>query len=557
MSRKNRRSHNKLIFLAAVLLLVPAAQGWATTELDTGISEVVVYAGGRAMITRVGTLRLPAGESEISVSGLPAALLDQTLRVEGTSTGKVSVTDTEIRQVFLAEAFQQQVRELEKKLEGLVRDREHLDKALEILAMEWDFLKALQAASGEDVSKTMLYKSPDTASLAQVLRFIGTSGEELAGRQIETKQKKKKLEARISALEQELNRLRGQGSRQSKTVVVTTVAKAPSSLTLTLHYVLSGAGWQPSYDAWAFPTKASVQLVYKGDVRNRTGENWDALITLSTARPTLSQAIPVLDPWYLRKAEPPVRYRKSGSRMLGAMNAPMAAPDPVVMEDTAVQEVSRPEAEVSTTEGVVTFRIPGKQDIPADGNEHATQIATIDLPATFTYVCVPTLSEHTYLAAEVTNPDPILLLPGKMNLFLGPDFVGHAALDAPLVKGARQKLSFGISQGVKAVRTLVSQDTEKGGLLRKTGRKTFLYGITVKNNLTKAAQVLLLDQQPVSDNPDIKVKLDRCDPPVSEVEDEKRPGVLAWKIDLAPGEEKEVNFSFTVEYPKNARVEGL
>ena len=67
--------------------------------------------------------------------------------------------------------------------------------------------------------------------------------------------------------------------------------------------------------------------------------------------------------------------------------------------------------------------------------------------------------------------------------------------------------------------------------------------ITVKNNKTESVKVTVEDQFPVSTVDDIKVVL--VDNGGAEV-DEKE-GKLTWKLNLKPGEKKELKFSYSVK----------
>jgi hypothetical protein len=64
----------------------------------------------------------------------------------------------------------------------------------------------------------------------------------------------------------------------------------------------------------------------------------------------------------------------------------------------------------------------------------------------------------------------------------------------------------------------------------------------------------VLDQLPVSQHPDIKVKLREANPKPTEQNDQ---GELRWELDLKSQQKLEITFAFTVEYPKEMRVQGL
>jgi hypothetical protein len=66
--------------------------------------------------------------------------------------------------------------------------------------------------------------------------------------------------------------------------------------------------------------------------------------------------------------------------------------------------------------------------------------------------------------------------------------------------------------------------------------------------------VTVLDQLPVSQQEEVTVKEIRIDPPpVSK--DEK--GFVKWKLPVAPGEKKEFNIEFYIEFPRGRNIPGI
>lgn len=69
--------------------------------------------------------------------------------------------------------------------------------------------------------------------------------------------------------------------------------------------------------------------------------------------------------------------------------------------------------------------------------------------------------------------------------------------------------------------------------------------------------VTVLDQLPVSKEPEIEVSLEKATPEPSGLREHEKPGVLSWKLELDPGERKTIEFAFSVSYPKEKEIEGL
>jgi hypothetical protein len=78
----------------------------------------------------------------------------------------------------------------------------------------------------------------------------------------------------------------------------------------------------------------------------------------------------------------------------------------------------------------------------------------------------------------------------------------------------------------------------------------FTYEISLRNNKKDSVNLLLKDQYPISTDKDIEVEL--VDNGKAEVSNDD--GLLTWKLALAPGESKKIQFAYTIKYPKNKIV---
>jgi hypothetical protein len=67
-------------------------------------------------------------------------------------------------------------------------------------------------------------------------------------------------------------------------------------------------------------------------------------------------------------------------------------------------------------------------------------------------------------------------------------------------------------------------------------------------------KIIVSDQTPVARHEEIKVRLDMAElKPTRQTE----LGILEWKLDLDPGEERTIRFDFNVEHPRSLTVVGL
>jgi uncharacterized protein (TIGR02231 family) len=319
---------------------------------------------------------------------------------------------------------------------------------------------------------------------------------------------------------------------------------------LEVSYLVDGAEWHPAYDARL--DDEQVTLTWHGLVTQSSGEDWPAVeLALSTARPASTAGIPELDPWYVDEYTPPV------PRPARAMRMALSTSDATDMQSVAAMAApAAPMSEVAATaeQGVtaVTWRLPRAVAVPSDGSPHKATITTLSLGAALDHLCAPKLAEEAYLRATVTNTSPHTLLPGRVSVFHGPDFVGTSALEA-VAPGEEFELQLGVDDRVTVERELTKRETSKN-LLGNVRRTAVTYTITVENHLPVAARIAVLDQFPVSRHERIHVQDKAAVPEPAERTDLD---VVTWKLELAPGAKQELTLSFQLEHPRDLRITGF
>jgi len=84
-------------------------------------------------------------------------------------------------------------------------------------------------------------------------------------------------------------------------------------------------------------------------------------------------------------------------------------------------------------------------------------------------------------------------------------------------------------------------------------RKTFAYNISIRNTRKEAANIVILDQVPVSKDDNIiveDIKSDKGDL-------DNSTGYVKWDLALKANETKKLKLSYTVKYSRGKTVTGL
>jgi uncharacterized protein (TIGR02231 family) len=552
------------------------------TPAESRITAATVYAD-RAVVTRTATVELAAGEHALTFERLPAELLDQSLQASGRGTATATILDVNVQTAYVDFTPNTRVQELENQIRDLQKQQRTLDDRAQILHDQREFVKRMLAAS----TGTIIYPLGDARGSGTLLdsrarptldewQKLYTYSEDTFGKIAAELQaldsQREDLKARQAALEQQLGELRGTGGKSYKTVTVRVAVTGPGRLELTLKYAVPGASWAPSYDARLRAAERAVELAYFGLVRNGTGEDWNVIaLTLSTARPSLGGGAPELSPWIVDVMRPRVadeemarmdafKLREERARGSVAKSAMAGAPAPA--EAGEDKEAGVMAATVETGVTSATFSIPVAVTLPANNTVQKVPIATAKLAADLQYQATPKLLEAAFLSANAVNTTDYPFLAGAMNTFLDDTFVAASHLKT-VMPGEKFELALGVDEGIAIKRRLVNRFSEDTGLTSKGRRITYEYLITITNNKKTAERVVFKEPTPVSRNEKIEVSL--LTPSERDVGTKEKPkevtreedARLVWRLDLKPGEKREVSLKFSVEHPASLNVTGL
>jgi uncharacterized protein (TIGR02231 family) len=139
-----------------------------------------------------------------------------------------------------------------------------------------------------------------------------------------------------------------------------------------------------------------------------------------------------------------------------------------------------------------------------------------------------------------------------VSLFRDATFVGNGRLPL-LAPGEEHELGFGVDDSIRVRHTIAEEKRGETGIISTSKTDDRSYRITVKNLHARPIQLSVLDQIPVSQNAEIKVDLTGKTAPSRRDVDDKR-GVLAWDMQLAPDEERVIDFGYRTTWPAAKRV---
>ncbi len=190
------------------------------------------------------------------------------------------------------------------------------------------------------------------------------------------------------------------------------------------------------------------------------------------------------------------------------------------------------------------FEIRQPYTIPSDGKSVAAEIGRFDLPAAYIYQSTPKIDKDAFLVAEATGWERLNLLQGEANVYFENTFVGKSILD-PGQTSDTLRFSMGRDRSIRIERTK-ENDYSSRRAIGSNQTQTVAWKFSVRNTRPEPVVLTLADQLPVSRNSAIAVSAEE----LSGGQLDKESGIVTWRLELKPGEQRELRLRYAVKYPK-------
>jgi uncharacterized protein (TIGR02231 family) len=522
--------------------------GFSQTAIESDISRVKVYKQN-AEISRVAQARLLAGTQEIVLTDISTQIDPSSLQVQLTSGGHVTLLSAKYERNFLLpKKNNPEIEKLKTSLEIIQEDFLWLNNQKDIYKGMEDILNV-----NKDFGKSESGFTPNQLSdlVTNYKTRLFEIRKELARLRIETKEKN----LQKNQIQNQLNELNAKFNKPSGNIVLLVSSVSPVTTKLKCSYIVSNAGWSPLYDLRSEGISNDVQLNYKANVYQNTGQDWrNAQLVISTGNPAKNNNRPILRPLYANIFQAHYNDKVYGN----VVNKKMATMSNMAyeMEEVAAVKDNYKEgfqynAGISENQMSIEFEILHQQDIESDGKLHIIPLESYKLNTTYIYHAVPKLDKAAFLLAKVSNWGQYNLLSGDANIFFEGAYVGKSHINARITADT-MLLSMGRDESISIERKTVDKFCSTK-FLGSNKKESYGYEIIVKNKKSIGIDIEILDQIPVAQNKIIQVELeDKGDASYL-----KKVGKLLWKFKLTPGQSKKMNFKYNVKYPKDEKISGV
>jgi uncharacterized protein (TIGR02231 family) len=513
-------------------------------EIKAEIKHVTVFPD-RAQIDHETSVSIMPGKSILKLSGLSPYIDVQSIQVKG--FGDFTILSVNQQNNYLENLEDSpEVKSIRSQIENLQAKVEDENVAIGILQEKEDFLVANRAILVKETTFTL-------EQLKNVMELYTNNMEAIKTTTLKKQRLIKEYTRQVTALQQQVANKLGKQHLPSGEILVSVTSEKQITGKLTFSYVVSNAGWYPSYDIRVDDIKNPVTIFYKANVFQNSGVEWkDVKLSFSNATPWIAGNVPVLNPWFVDFYNPtplPVIIRGYAANSKRSETTVMKE---MIASDKAMEEKVMAAAPVSVQKQVgettITFDIAIPYSIQSDGKVQTVEIQRVTAPADYKYVTTPKLSQHAYLTANITDWAKLSLQSGEATLYFDNSFVGKSTLDVNQLKDTLT-ISLGTDNSILIKREKRKDFTSKK-VIGSNRTDTYSFLITIRNNKSNPVKATVNDQIPVSSNSSITV--DAIE--LSGGKINAQTGEIKWDLDIKPQETKQLVLSYSVKYPKDKTV---
>lgn len=533
----------KVLLPIALIVFLSFPCGGADIEknIKADIKMVTVYPD-RAQMTHETAVDIPSGKTILKLSGLSPYIDARSIQVKG--TGNFTILSVNHQNNYLQNLEDSpEIKNIRSQIKGLQIKVEDEKAAITVLKEKEAFLVANRAILVKETSFSI-------EQLKGVMELYTSSMDQVTTAVLKKNRLIKDYEEQIAALQKQISDRTGKQQLPSVEISVSVSADKPLTGKLTFAYVVSNAGWYPSYDIRVDDIASPVNIFYKANLFQNTGVQWkNVKLSFSNANPWIAGDVPDLYPWYIDYLIPPSEVRVVAYGAQKRRDAP-------AMADMAVNELKMEEAveasqvavEKQVGETAITFDVAVPYTIASDGKIQTIEIQRSSIPAEYKYVTVPKMSPLAYLTGNITDWAEMSLQSGEATLYFENTFVGKSTLNVNQLSDTLT-LSLGTDNSI-LVKREKRKDFTSRRVLGANKTETYSFLLTIRNNKTSPVKITLLDQIPVSTNSGITVEALE----LSGGRYNSQTGRVSWDYDIKPQETKQTILTYSVRYPKDKTI---
>jgi uncharacterized protein (TIGR02231 family) len=211
------------------------------------------------------------------------------------------------------------------------------------------------------------------------------------------------------------------------------------------------------------------------------------------------------------------------------------------------------EAAADTGGFQAVYHIPGRISVTASEGAKSFRISSAVIAPDLLVRAAPALDATAFLEANFKHAEDAPLLPGRVAIYRDGIYVGRGQM--PMTpKDEDVRLGFGADDHIRIMRSTVRQVEGTAGIISSAKTERREYKTSIRNGHDAPIRVVVEDQVPVSEIDDVKVELLPGTTAPTEKDVRNRRGVMAWNLEVGPGESKDIRLAWRVRWPADKTV---
>jgi len=505
-------------------------------EID--VKQATVFLQG-AKVFGSTNVTLQKGRNTVKIINLPNDLDENTYKInleKNTTLLSITPQSNYLKNDELTDG--------EKKLDD---ERKKIQRQVNLLNIQIKNLTGEQNIINDNLKVSTNDKSTPQEQLIKLTEFYRKRMLEIDNQVFLLNEQKTTFDESIAKINKQFAEEQTHKTQNRKELLLEILAENEMNLNLGVSYIVSNAGWIPSYDLRAQSTKKPLEIVYKGKIYQKTGQDWNNVkLFVSTYRPSYNQNRPILSPLYVAEyaaynnEDAKVGYEKKAKAELSnsyQMRAEVAAPSQI------------PVATVSDNQMNILYELNYNQTIVSQEKEQYVILDKKNVEANYKYHTVPKLNNQVFLMAFVKNWQNLNLISGEANIYFEDNYIGKTNITSNYVKD-EFPISLGVDERIVVKRIKIEDKTSQKSF-NSNKWETESYEISIRNNTKENIELEILDQIPLSENQKIIVKTLN----IGDGDFDIKTGSILWNRKINSGVSEKINFSYEVKYPKEMQIQ--
>ena len=544
----------RYLLLFTTLFVTGLSQAQTLNTFDSNVSEVTVYNRG-ALVTRKAKVTFTEGQQEIELTGFPADIDINSLRIE-VADKAVQLGQVRTQKNVLRDAKSVKVQELEAKILAKKTDIQAVADSTKAAELQLRFLDSLASGYAKDAWVGASTANADTASWQNALSLMQQGS--LSAFEIvrDNKLKSVELNKDLQALTTELEAQRDP-TKANSSLLLSTTSQASISTDVRVYYFRNQAGWSPAYEARLDTDDGSLTLSQKAGVWQSTTEPWQGVeLTLASSRPSQNMQPPVMASQFYDLFDPrPIYSGGGGGGGLEEVIVTASRVDSDVKRQRKQRYLEDGFSEVADAQAqwqgeyAQSFNVAGLVDISNNRDQaQRFDIRSYQFEAELVTQIAPMVDKQAYLSARIKHDGNTPIYGSSMQVYSDGTLMGAAVMPT-ILPGKETVLPMGVDQQIEV--NIIDQAglSGEGGIISKSINKRVDLTFEIRNRRRSASEIEVRAVYPTAKHRSLKMKIDSKATPPTLADEEDKKGVYLWSKKLAGNDVWKIDFAYSLTYP--------